>query len=76
MKIIEHGRQRLAQLAVHEMPLPAIWHTDCQAGTTESTIPRAMPPICSSEGAMRIGLPFAQNWLIWSAISRCCKIDG
>ena len=40
-KIIEHGRQRLAQLAVHEMPLPAIWHTGCQAGTTESTIPRA-----------------------------------
>jgi hypothetical protein len=37
-KIIEHGRQRLAQLAVHEMPLPAIWHTGCQAGTTESTI--------------------------------------
>ena len=28
-KIIEHGRQRLAQLAVHEMPLPAIWHTGC-----------------------------------------------
>jgi hypothetical protein len=23
------------------MPLPAIWHTGCQAGTTESTIPRA-----------------------------------
>ena len=40
-KIIEHGRQRLAQLAVHEMPLPGVWHTGCQAGTTESTIPRA-----------------------------------
>jgi hypothetical protein len=42
------------------MPLPAIWHTGCQAGTTESTdwrVPfrgegahpsRAMPPFCSA----------------------------